>query len=207
MGLSMNPMLFFQEALLEPVARKLRFAKGATHLGEKKSSVLVDLGCGPNLRFLRYLLQNSLKIKKYIGIDPLINKQILKSFEQNSIEVEIVKKPVIKKIPLKDKTADVIVAFAFFEHIHYPKEIIRDCMRVLKPGGKLIITAPSYKAKSVLEFLSFKLGLISRREINEHKQYFDENSLLKLLPKNKNFKSALHQYFELGLNNLLVVTK
>lgn len=197
-------MNFFQEALLEPVARKLRFLKGIKYL-DRKDCVVVDLGCGPKLRFLKFALSNNIKIKKYIGVDPLVNHKILNLFKSHK-NIKILDSSLIKKIDILSDSADYVVAFAFFEHIDHPKEILDECLRILKPSGKIILTVPSKKAQIVLEFLSFKLGLISSREIEEHKQYFDKESLLNLFPKNKHC-AVKHEYFELGLNNLFVITK
>ncbi len=48
-----------------------------------------------------------------------------------------------QKIPFsKDATFDVIVAAAIIEHLEDPMEMLRECSRILKPGGILIITTP-----------------------------------------------------------------
>ncbi len=48
-----------------------------------------------------------------------------------------------QKMPFsKDATFDVFVAAAIIEHLEDPKEMLRECSRILKPGGILIITTP-----------------------------------------------------------------
>lgn len=42
-----------------------------------------------------------------------------------------------------DSTFDAILCTEVFEHIPYPNETIAEFSRLLKPGGKLILTAPS----------------------------------------------------------------
>jgi 2-polyprenyl-3-methyl-5-hydroxy-6-metoxy-1,4-benzoquinol methylase len=42
-----------------------------------------------------------------------------------------------------DETFDAILCTEVFEHIAYPNETIKEFFRLLKPGGKLILTAPS----------------------------------------------------------------
>jgi SAM-dependent methyltransferase len=49
----------------------------------------------------------------------------------------------IWKIAEVDAYFDAIICTEVFEHIPYPSETIREFSRLLKPGGKLIITAPS----------------------------------------------------------------
>ena len=43
----------------------------------------------------------------------------------------------------KDEYFDAILCTEVFEHIPYPAETLQEFSRLLKPGGKLIVTAPS----------------------------------------------------------------
>lgn len=192
-------MPILQEELLEPIARYLRFREVVKYIDQKNNVHIADIGSGPNTPMKTYLRNNGIKISSYVAIDPLLNKRQKK--------VDIIKRPVIKRIPIKQKLKDYVIAAAFLEHIDNPKEILHEMIRITKPGGKIIITTPSPRAKTILEFLSDRLNLISRREIQEHKNYFDRGSLLKLLPKNKKSLKIYHKYFEFGLNNLLVIEK
>lgn len=198
-------MFMLDEAILEPIARWARFAKGFPHIPRSTQLTLVDLGCGPHSRFFFFAQSRGLAIKQYIGIDPIISSNRKKELERMG-PITIKNKPLATKIPLPTGTVDVVVAFAFLEHVDNPQHILYETMRILKPGGKAVITTPTYKAQKVLEFLAFKAHLISKREIAEHKQYFDKSSLLSLLGKAEGVRLK-HQYFELGLNNLLILTK
>jgi SAM-dependent methyltransferase len=192
------------EELLEPVVRKLRFSNGLKHLTKTDSLVLADLGCGPKIRFYHFALKRGVRLKNYIGIDPLIDSKILK--DNTDPKVKLIKNPLRNKIPLPNESVDCVVAFAFLEHIDNPKIIIDESLRVLKKGGKAIFTTPSFRGKKVLEFLSFKLRLISEREIKEHKNYFNKKVLFDMIDRGKKHKVS-HSYFEFGMNNLLVITK
>lgn len=52
---------------------------------------------------------------------------------------------VIPPLPFGDNSFDVITAFQFIEHIAPRKEFLRECLRVLRPGGKLLVTTPNIK--------------------------------------------------------------
>lgn len=201
-------MIISDEELLEPLIRYLRFNKGTKEIQTRfgsKPLVIADLGCGPSIRFYHYALKKGLNIDQYIGIDPLISDKIVKRYNKNS-NITIKKSPLSSKINLQDKSVNCVVAFAFLEHTSYPKEIIDESLRVLKKGGIAIFTTPSFRGKVVLEFLCFKLGLVSRREIEEHKNYFDKKSLFALVGSIKGL-NVHHKYFEFGMNNLLVIEK
>lgn len=49
----------------------------------------------------------------------------------------------IWEINEKDSSFDAILCSEVFEHIPYPIETLKEFARLLKPGGKLILTAPS----------------------------------------------------------------
>lgn len=45
-----------------------------------------------------------------------------------------------------DNTFDVITSNHVIEHVHDPVTLIRECMRVLKPGGKLVLATPNIES-------------------------------------------------------------
>jgi SAM-dependent methyltransferase len=192
-----------QEALLEPLARNIRFKQSLKDIPVDLPIRVADIGCGPKLRFYHYALRHKIKINEYIGVDPLIETS--KPYNKN---VKIITSSVLKYLPIKDNYLDLVVAFAFLEHIDHPDHILNEAIRIIKPGGKAIFTTPTPQAKFILEFLSYKLKLISEREIREHKNYFTKESLIKCIhPKVISNVNISHTYFELGLNNYLVLTK
>lgn len=48
----------------------------------------------------------------------------------------------ICKIPLADASVDVVLCSEVFEHIPYPIDALREITRLLRPGGRLIFSAP-----------------------------------------------------------------
>lgn len=191
------------EPIFEPLARLFRFREGIPYLVKRKSIVIVDLGCGPNAPFYYFAIQKGIEIKKYVGIDPLLSKKTISIHNKNNT-VQLIKNSLEKKIPFPSNKADYVVGFATLEHFDHPKGILNDAIRILKKGGKIILTTPTFRAKPMLEFME-KIGLLSSREIHEHKNYFDKNSLRKIIVS-KNLR-VQHHYFEFGLNNLLIIEK
>lgn len=194
----------FEEELLEPIAREFRFQAGLNHIPKNRPIDIVDLGCGPKMRFFHQAVKSGVKVKTYTGIDPLVKKTEISSLPINA---KILVKKMECSIPLPAHRADLVVGFAFLEHISHPAEILRDTLRVLRPGGLAVFTTPTPKAKNILETLSYKFKIISRREIEEHKNYFNKNLLLKMLKPVRANCQIQHRYFELGCNNLLVMRK
>src|ERR1019366_4929606 len=48
-----------------------------------------------------------------------------------------------EKIPLGEGSVDVVVSFETIEHIPNPDRFLDECVRVLVPGGRLIISTPN----------------------------------------------------------------
>src|SRR5215210_751186 len=51
----------------------------------------------------------------------------------------------IPPLPFPDNSFDVVTSFQFIEHIHQRQEFTKECLRVVKPGGKVLITTPNIK--------------------------------------------------------------
>ena len=46
------------------------------------------------------------------------------------------------QLEFQDSTFDVVTSNQFLEHLDEPAKVIKEMIRVLKPGGKLIVTVP-----------------------------------------------------------------
>ncbi|MBF6176488.1 class I SAM-dependent methyltransferase [Nocardia blacklockiae] len=46
-------------------------------------------------------------------------------------------------LPLEDGTVDVVVNFQVIEHLWDQAQFLRECLRVLRPGGELLISTPN----------------------------------------------------------------
>jgi SAM-dependent methyltransferase len=138
----------------------------------------VDIGCGYNALTLQYI-QTHCHPKKCIAVDLHLNTSQL---EQLNIECK--QMDLENTFPLDNK-ADIVIATAIFEHIHNITALINFIYITLKPKGILLATVPSIRAKPVLECMAYRLKIIDRTEIDDHKQYYNKKTLVSLLRNHK----------------------
>lgn len=183
------------EPLFEKFLGELRYRKIVKHI--PPNSKALDLGCGFDGKLLRKIRDG---ISAGFGLDISVNPDC------RDEKIFLVKHDLAHPLPFRDNEFDVAASLANLEHLHDPEQVLKETHRVLKPGGLLLLTAPSTFSKPVLEFLSFRLGLISQREIRDHKRYANKKILVNLCGK-IGFSSWKHRYFQLGMNNFLTATK
>lgn len=103
-----------------------------------KESIL-DAGAGeckykPYCRHLEYTSQDFAQYKGDLGDDGLHPKS------WNTSKIDIISD--IISIPVKRGSFDNVLCSEVLEHIAYPELAIKELSRILKKGGKLILTAP-----------------------------------------------------------------
>ncbi len=184
-----------KESLCEPLLRFWRMKKIYRFIG--KDFAVLDLGCGKEGKFVKSL---NGRVKTAVGVDkkaePFAESGI--SVQRGTFDGE--------PLPFAAGTFDCVTMLAVFEHLNSRLETLQEVYRVLKPGGILVMTAPSWAAKPVLEFVAFRLGIVDKNEVADHKTYFWKNELLSLLAA-AGFQKAKHRYFQLVFNNFVYAVK
>lgn len=101
---------------------------------------LLDIGCGDGE--LLFLLKD--RYKELWGIDiakPRIDRIKKKIGSESGIHVSVA--DANGQLDLKDSSFDTITAIAVLEHIFDPYHFIRDCHRLPKKGGTLMVQVPN----------------------------------------------------------------
>ena len=158
---------------------------------------LLDVGCGFNGDLLYYL---SNKIKSGFGLDLSVNS------EKNGNKIKLITWDLNSKTFPELPLFDAVTCLAVAEHVDNPHDLIKNIYDSLKNDGVLLLTAPTWKAKPVVEFAAFKFKIISKEEIIDHKRYFNKEEIVSLC-RNAGFNDIEHSYFQFGLNNLVVARK
>jgi ubiquinone/menaquinone biosynthesis C-methylase UbiE len=182
---------------MEPVLRKMRIGRVINEIRAIPDCNLLDIGCGFNHKFLStvapYLTQGT-------GID---FKVPAASFGN----IRTIQARLDESLPFADHSFNAVTMLAVLEHLEKPQEMLAEIGRVLQENGKLVLTVPGKWAKPVLEFLAFKVGIVSRAEIADHKKYYDLKELHQLAAAGDRFAIVKHRSFQLGMNNFCVMKK
>lgn len=183
-----------REPFFEPIFRRMRIAKIVSYI--PAGAILADVGCGPHGRLL-YDVENI--ISAGYGFDNLVEDRQTEKIKLKRLNLD--KEP----IPLEDGSIDAAASLAVLEHLDNPLHVLKEIRRILKPGGVLLLTTPTPAAKPVLEFLAYRVGLVSRREIDEHKHYFCRKELTDILA-DAGFNPAgiKAEVFQFGFNNRVI---
>ena len=184
-----------KEPILEPILRKMRLKQVLPYLRQYPNCKLLDIGCGWQAKLLR-------------SVEPYIASGIGVDFKAPAISTDKIKTLSLTlqdKLPFEDRSFDFITMLAVMEHLDNDEAILEECARLLKPGGGLLITVPSWYAKPVLEFLSYKLNLINPTEIRDHKRYYNKEDLVALVDKVPSLQIREHAYFQWKFNNKVYI--
>ena len=165
---------------------------------------ILDIGCGTYPAFLQ-LTDFS---EKY-GIDKTYSNLWEFGFKDQPIKLILHDIETERSLPFPNEYFDVVTMLAVFEHIA-PENLIKvsqESLRVLKPGGLLIITTPAKRTGFILNTLAC-LGLISRQEIKDHKILHTPDSIIKILRQGGFSSSDIEfGYFEFHMNTWVKAIK
>ena len=162
LGIIINPFYIARKGLITNIAE----------LGKEISGRTLDVGCGTKP------YENYFNSTEYIGLE-------IETTPHEEAQADVYYKG--DKFPFDAKEFDSVVTNQVFEHVFIPDNFMKEINRVLKPGGKLLITVPfvwdeheqpydfarysSFGLRSVLENHGFEV-LLSKKSVPDIKVIF-----------------------------------
>lgn len=183
--------------LIDKVIARLRLRKVSKFVDD--NDVILDFGCGSNSFLLTSIKEN---IKAGFGLDYDVEEI------KNENLIYINYKFNDGKLPFENNFFDKIFLLAVLEHIEIEQVnmLFLEFKRILKKRGKIVLTTPTPASKGLLEFLAYRLKLISTKEIMDHKKYYDKKEILKI-SKKCGMKLINYSLFQFGLNSRAIFLK
>ena len=71
----------------------------------------------------------------------------------------------LDRLPLSDEFMDAVLCTQVLEHLEWPREVVREFHRVLKPGGTLYLTAPMSQSEHQVPYDYFRYTSFGLRAI------------------------------------------
>jgi ubiquinone/menaquinone biosynthesis C-methylase UbiE len=156
-----------------------------------QGSRVLDIGCHQG----EFLLWLGEKISPGVGFDPLYRES------SASTKHQFFASNFQEGLPFEDNSFDVVVLLATIEHIREKSTIAKESARLLRPGGRVIITVPSPLVDKILEILLF-LRLVDGMSLEEHHGFLPNELPDVFTPRG--FRLEKNRKFQFGLNNLYV---
>lgn len=100
---------------------------------------VLEIGCGEG-RGLDLLAPLS---QSYTALDKI--QAVIDQLQEHYPNINFIQANIPPLADLIDNSYDVVVSFQVIEHINKDKEYLKEINRVLRPGGKAIITTPNIK--------------------------------------------------------------
>src|SRR3989344_5090173 len=123
-------------------------------------------------------------------------------FEKEAIDygfdhsVRNLKLAIGDKIDYLDGTFDLVTTFDVLEHLENERPTVAELVRVLKPGGKIIVTVPAYE---------WLWGV--QDDVSRHFRRYTEKSLIKVFKNFPELTIIRKTYFNTFLFPLIVVVR
>ena len=99
----------------------------------------IGTGSGYGIELIAANADTFVTIDKYVPA--ILNMPVIKRREN----LKFIQMTVPPLAGVEDDTFDFVISFQVIEHIEDDKEFVREIYRVLKPGGKFILTTPNKK--------------------------------------------------------------
>lgn len=138
------PIVLHLEFAMQPSSiRRLDFVKDIVGtMGDERANV-ADLGCGPGVILCAILAVKPMWVGH--GLD--ISRSAVDYARRLSVHKGVAGRADfcigdISHLPYKSRSLDLVLALEVVEHLPEPEIAIKEIKRVLRPGGKVIISIP-----------------------------------------------------------------
>lgn len=169
--------------------RKIKIRIVSQLLGDIEGKTVLDIGIGEGF-FSRLCLQKKAKTISLDFADPMIQYH-----KENNPDFTLVQADA-QYLPFKNESFDTVLALDVIEHLPSPPNFLNEVNRVLRKGGRLILTTPNTgniieeTLKMPFRVLSKFLPIKMREKDVDHCTHMKEFSVreLRALLKTSNFK-------------------
>ena len=151
----------------------------------RAGSRLLEIGCGAGNLLLQATVAGSYPVALDLSMQALTF--VRSRLEEAKISVDApmgfaCTQAIGESLPLTNNSFDCVVLSEVIEHLETPQISIREAVRVLCPGGRLLITTPNYRSFwPLMEWTIDRLNMAPKMAGEQHISRFHLSSLKKML--------------------------
>jgi SAM-dependent methyltransferase len=97
---------------------------------------VLDVGCGTARSYAPRLAERA---RSYVGVD--VSAAAVEQAQRAGLDARVVEDAA--KLPFEDASFDVVTCIEVLEHLFAPAAAVAEIRRVLRPGGRLVTSAPN----------------------------------------------------------------
>src|SRR5215213_11365163 len=151
----------------------------------RAGSRLLEIGCGAGNLLLQATVSGSYSVALDLSMQALTFVRSRLEEARSGAEAPAgyaCTQAIGEALPLADESFDCVLMSEVIEHLEEPQISIREAVRVLRPGGRLLITTPNYRSFwPLMEWAVDRLNMAPKMAGEQHISRFHPASLKRLL--------------------------
>ena len=151
----------------------------------RAGSRLLEIGCGAGNLLLQATVAGSYPVALDLSMQALTFVRARLEEAQSGPDAPngfACNQAIGEALPFPDDTFDSILLSEVIEHLEAPEISIREAVRVLCPGGRLLITTPNYRSFwPFMEWAVDRLNMAPKMAGEQHISRFHPSALQKML--------------------------
>jgi 2-polyprenyl-3-methyl-5-hydroxy-6-metoxy-1,4-benzoquinol methylase len=102
----------------------------------RREHTCLDLGCGDGGTSGVYLASHA---NKYVGVD--VSAAAVEAAQRRGLDARVIEDS--GSLPFDAESFDIVTCIEVLEHLLEPHRVVAEAFRVLRPGGRLLVTVPN----------------------------------------------------------------